>query len=78
MTAPAAIRKSDMDRAAAMAKKHGCVVEIEKDGMKFRFMPDNPDIHSAPAVDPSPSPASNGLAAWRARHEGRPRGNPSR
>jgi hypothetical protein len=78
MTAPAVIRQSELKRAVKLAKENGCVIELEKDGLKIRVMPDNPDIHSSIAVDPPPSPASNGLAAWRARHEGRSRGNPSR
>jgi hydrogenase maturation factor len=78
MTAPAVFRQSDLRRLTEMAKESGCVIEMEKDGVKIRVMPDTPNIHSATAVDPSPSPASNGLAAWRARHEGKSRGSSSR
>jgi hypothetical protein len=28
-----------------MAKASGCVIEVEKDGMKIRVFPDSPDIH---------------------------------
>lgn len=78
MTAPAAIKQSDIRRMADIATEKGVIVEMEKDGTIIRVMPNIPEIHNAPAVDPEPSPASNGLAAWRARHESKPRGNPSR
>jgi hypothetical protein len=50
MTAPAAIKQSDLRRAVAVAKESGCIIEIEKDGMKIRVMPDNQDIHRAAEV----------------------------
>lgn len=46
MTAPVAIRQSDLRRATAMAKESGCVIEIERNGVKIRVMPDNPELYS--------------------------------
>jgi hypothetical protein len=48
MTAPAAIRQADLKRVVDIAKASGCVIELEKDGMKIRVFPDNPDIHREP------------------------------
>lgn len=29
-----------------MAKESGCVIEIERNGVKIRVMPDNPELYS--------------------------------
>lgn len=78
MTAPATIKQSDLRRAVAVAKESGCIIEIEKDGMKIRVMPDNPDIHRPEQIDQQPVPTGNSLSEWRARHESGTRGNPPR
>ncbi len=46
MSAPASIRQSDIKKAVALVKASGVVIEIEKDGMKIRILPDSPDIQS--------------------------------
>ncbi len=56
MSAPAAIRQSEIKRAIALAKENGCVIELEKNGMKIRVFPDNPDIHR-----PAPSSKGKGI-----------------
>lgn len=47
MTAPNAIKKSDIKRAVDLAKSENVIVEIERDGTKWRFMPAIQDIHSS-------------------------------
>lgn len=47
MTAPNAIRKSDLERAAALVQKTGLAVEIEKNGLKIRVMPAIHEMHRA-------------------------------
>jgi hypothetical protein len=78
MTAPAAIRQSDLRRVVAMAKESGCTIEVEKDGFKIRVMPDNPDIHRQDPVEEPGANGGNSLSEWRARHESGTRGYPSR
>lgn len=51
MTAPAAIRQSDLRRAASIVKETGVVIEVERDGVKIRLMPNIPDTHSRPAIE---------------------------
>jgi len=42
MTAPAAIKKSDLTRVAAVAKAEGICIEVEMGGALLRFFPNIP------------------------------------
>jgi hypothetical protein len=39
MTAPAAIKQSDMKRLATIANEHAMTIEVEADGKVYRFIP---------------------------------------
>ncbi len=74
MTAPAAIKQSDLRRMASIVKSEGVRIEVEIDGKIIRVSPDIPDIHNPKSVDPAISYGGNSLSEWRARHEGKSSG----
>lgn len=43
MTAKAAIRQSDLRRVTAAVKESGCTIEVERDGLKIRVIPEGND-----------------------------------
>jgi len=57
MTAPALIPQADLSRAAKVANKHGCAIEIEAGNIKIRIIPnipvDGPQGHR-PIDEPEP------------------------
>lgn len=78
MTRAALVKESDLHRMAKIAKRDGVRVEVEIDGKIIRVSPDIPDSHKKNSVDEAISFGGNSLSEWRARHEGRSGGNPSR
>lgn len=42
MTAPALIPQADLSRAAKVANKHGCAIEIDAGNIKIRIIPNIP------------------------------------
>lgn len=45
MTAPAVIKQSELRRVVSMAKEAGVTIELEKNGVKIRVIPETPNIH---------------------------------
>lgn len=65
MTAPALLKKADLDRMADLANRKQVRVEIEFGGMIIRLAPDHPRA----ALDDSDEGAlDRELEAWRKEH----------
>lgn len=78
MTAPAAIKQSDLKRMAAIAKSEGVTVSIEFEGKIIKVSPAIPDIHSTVGLEPSVPTGGNALSEWRRLNESRFGGRSSR
>lgn len=78
MTRPVGVSQADLKRASAIAKAERVMVEIEAGGKIFRVSPDIPEINRPSVIDGGESYGGNSLSEWRARHEGKAGGNPSR
>jgi hypothetical protein len=75
MTTPALVKSADLKRMADIVLAKGVTIEMEVAGKIIRVSPSVPDLHSTPTVDPDISFGGNSLSEWRARHEGKSRGN---